>query len=147
MRGVCPNGVCIAIGDIDFFKKVNDTYGHEAGDEVLKQLAVLCSEYMSSHGIAARWGGEEFLFVFNNENLDEAGMNANELLSKIRNMTVKWNDIEIRVTMTIGVADVNTFISGEVTEAEIDDRINEAVSAADKKLYMGKSNGRNTVVV
>ena len=147
MRGVCPNGVCIAIGDIDFFKKVNDTYGHEAGDEVLKQLAVLCSEYMSSHGIAARWGGEEFLFVFNNENLDEAGMNANELLSKIRNMTVKWNDIEIKVTMTIGVADVNTFISGEVTEAEIDDRINEAVSAADKKLYMGKSNGRNTVVV
>ncbi len=147
MRGVCPNGVCIAIGDIDFFKKVNDTYGHEAGDEVLKQLAVLCSEYMSSHGIAARWGGEEFLFVFNNENLDEAGMNANALLSKIRNMTVKWNDIEIKVTMTIGVADVNTFISGEVTEAEIDDRINEAVSAADKKLYMGKSNGRNTVVV
>jgi len=147
MRGVCPNGVCIAIGDIDFFKKVNDTYGHEAGDEVLKQLAVLCSEYMSSHGIAARWGGEEFLFVFNNENLDEAGMNANELLSKIRNMTVKWNDIEIKVTMTIGVADVNTFISGEVTEAEIDDRINEAVSAADKKLYMGKSSGRNTVVV
>lgn len=147
MRGVCANGVCIAIGDIDFFKKVNDTYGHEAGDEVLKQLAVICSEYMSSHGIAARWGGEEFLFVFNNENLDEAGMNANELLSKIRAMTVKWNDIEIKVTMTIGVADVNTFINGEVTESEIDDRINEAVSAADKKLYMGKSSGRNTVVV
>ena len=147
MRGVCPTGVCIAIGDIDFFKQVNDTYGHEAGDEVLKQLAVLCSDYMSTHGIAARWGGEEFLFVFNNENLDEAGMHANELLSKIRNMTVKWNDVEIKVTMTIGVADVNTFVTGSVTEGEIDDRINEAVSAADKKLYMGKSGGRNTVVV
>lgn len=147
MRGVCENGVCIAIGDIDFFKTVNDTYGHEAGDEVLKQLASLCHEFMKEHGIAARWGGEEFLFVFNNENLDEAGMHANALLSKIRNMTVMWGDVEIKVTMTIGVADVNTFISGDVTEAEIDDRINEAVGAADKKLYMGKSGGRNTVVV
>jgi diguanylate cyclase (GGDEF)-like protein len=147
MRGVCENGICIAIGDIDFFKNVNDTYGHEAGDEVLKQLAVLCQEFMKDHGIAARWGGEEFLFVFNNENLDEAGVAANALLSKIRNLTVKWNDIEIKVTMTIGVADVNTFLSGSVTEAEIDDRINEAVGAADKKLYMGKSGGRNKVVV
>ena len=147
MRGVCEKGVCIAIGDIDFFKNVNDTYGHEAGDEVLKQLSVLCQEFMKDHGIAARWGGEEFLFVFNNENLDEAGVAANALLSKIRNLTVKWNDIEIKVTMTIGVADVNTFISGGVTEADIDDRINEAVGAADKKLYMGKSGGRNKVVV
>ena len=147
MNGACPNGVCIAIGDIDFFKNVNDTYGHEAGDEVLKQLAAVCSEYMEAHGVAARWGGEEFMFVFNNENLDQAGMAANALLSKIRAMTVKWKDVEINVTMTIGVADVNTFISGSVTEEEIDDRFSEAVSAADKKLYMGKAGGRNTVVV
>ena len=147
LRGVCENGVYIAIGDIDFFKNVNDTYGHEAGDEVLKQLAVLCQDFMKEHGIAARWGGEEFLFVFNNENLDEAGMAANALLSQIRNLTVKWNDVDIKITMTIGVADVNTFISGEVTEADVDDRINEAVSAADKKLYIGKSGGRNKVVV
>lgn len=147
MNGSCPNGVCIAIGDIDFFKKVNDTYGHEAGDEVLKQLASVCSGYMASHGVAARWGGEEFMFVFDNENLDQAGMEANELLSRIRHLTVKWNDVDLKVTMTIGVVDVNTFVSSGVTEEEIDDRISEAVSAADKKLYMGKANGRNTVVV
>ena len=147
MSGNCDNGVCVAIGDIDFFKTVNDTYGHEAGDEVLKQLASLCDEFMKPYGIAARWGGEEFLFVFNNMNIDEAGFAANNLLSKVRKMTVKWNDTEIKVTMTIGVADVNIFVKGDVTEDAIDDCINEAVSAADKKLYMGKTGGRNTVVV
>ncbi len=147
MSGNCDNGVCVAIGDIDFFKTVNDTYGHEAGDEVLKQLASLCDEFMKPYGIVARWGGEEFLFVFNNMNIDEAGFAANNLLSKVRKMTVKWNDTEIKVTMTIGVADVNIFVKGDVTENTIDDCINEAVSAADKKLYMGKTGGRNTVVV
>lgn len=147
MSGAYINGVCVAIGDIDFFKKVNDTYGHDAGDEVLKQLAAVCSDFMKDHGIAARWGGEEFMFVFNNENLDEAGVSANELLSKIREMTVNYNGTEIKVTMTIGVTDVNTFLGKGVTEGDIDDRINEAVYAADKKLYMGKANGRNTVVV
>jgi PleD family two-component response regulator len=80
-------------------------------------------------------------------NIDEAGFAANNLLSKVRKMTVKWNDTEIKVTMTIGVADVNIFVKGDVTEDAIDDCINEAVSAADKKLYMGKTGGRNTVVV
>ncbi len=147
MHGKYENGICVAMTDIDFFKQVNDRYGHDAGDAVLKQMAELFSGYMQKYGVAGRWGGEEFLLVFNNMNLDQAGISANELLDQVRNMTVNWHGTEIKITLTMGVTDINTFVSGTITEAEVDDRINEAIQAADRKLYMGKAKGRNTVVV
>lgn len=147
MHGKYENGICVAMTDIDFFKQVNDRYGHDAGDAVLKQMAELFSGYMRKQGVAGRWGGEEFLLVFNNMNLDQAGISANELLDQVRNMTVNWHGTEIKITLTMGVTDINTFVSGTITEAEVDDRINEAIQAADRKLYMGKAKGRNTVVI
>ncbi|MCR5391371.1 MAG: GGDEF domain-containing protein [Lachnospiraceae bacterium] len=135
-------GLCIAMGDIDFFKKVNDTYGHAAGDEVLITLAKLFEDYMKDHGIVARWGGEEFLFMFVNENLDEAGKEVFEILSKVRDLPIPWKDEVLHLTMTFGVSDV-----AMTSEDELLENIKSAIASADEKLYMGKQNGRNTVII
>lgn len=135
-------GLCIAMGDIDFFKKVNDTYGHAAGDEVLITLAKLFEDYMKDHGIVARWGGEEFLFMFVNENLDEAGKEVFDILSKVRDLPIPWKDEVLHLTMTFGVSDV-----AMTSEDELLENIKSAIASADEKLYMGKQNGRNTVII
>ncbi|MCR5210205.1 MAG: GGDEF domain-containing protein [Lachnospiraceae bacterium] len=141
------NGMCVAMGDIDFFKKVNDTYGHDAGDEVLRSVAAVFREYMSEHGSVARWGGEEFLFIFVNENLDTAGSEVFELLGKIRALPIEWNGEILKITMTFGVADVNIAPGDGDNENIIADNVREAITSADQKLYMGKKGGRNTVMI
>ena len=141
------NGMCVAMGDIDFFKKVNDTYGHDAGDEVLRAVAGVFKEYMAEHGSVARWGGEEFLFIFVNENLDTAGSEVFELLGKVRALPIEWNGETLKVTMTFGVADVNIAPGDGDNENVIADNVREAITAADQKLYMGKKGGRNTVMI
>ena len=125
----------IAIGDIDFFKKVNDTYGHEAGDVVLKKIADIIGNYMKKRGIVARWGGEEFLLVFEGINGDEAALALEDLRDRIAKTKIFYGEQELRVTMTFGIEEYDF-------KAGIDKIINEA----DKKLYMGKEAGRNRVV-
>ncbi len=125
----------LAIGDIDFFKKVNDTYGHEAGDAVLVQMSDLFREEMENEGFAARWGGEEFLFVYTNCNGDEAAMRLNDLRTKISHTTFKYNDTELKLTMTFGLEEYDF-------RSSVDDMVN----SADGKLYLGKTRGRNQVV-
>ena len=137
----------IAIGDIDHFKKINDTYGHDAGDEVLKSLAKLFDDYMSEFGIAIRWGGEEFLFVFDDVNLDDAFVALDRLRLKISTLEILWKGERIPVTMTFGLTDINVMLSSKDTDSDIENRIHEAIGDADKKLYMGKESGRNKVVI
>ncbi|MCR4689435.1 MAG: GGDEF domain-containing protein [Saccharofermentans sp.] len=144
MRGGFTTGLCVAIGDIDHFKHVNDTYGHEAGDEVLKSLAKLFEEYMSNYGIAVRWGGEEFVFVFDDINLDDAFVALDSLRHKISGLEIYWKDIKIPVTMTFGVTDVNV---NTASTDDIEKHIEQAIDEADKKLYIGKESGRNKVVI
>ena len=125
----------IAIGDIDFFKKVNDTYGHEAGDEVRRKVAEVLGSFMKKRGIVARWGGEEFLLVFEGINGDEAAAALEELRSAISKLKILYEDHVITVTMTFGVEEYD-FRAG----------IDKVIYEADKKLYMGKMAGRNRVV-
>ena len=125
----------ISIGDIDFFKKINDTYGHEAGDAILVQLSNIFREVMAEEGFAARWGGEEFLFVFTKENADMSAIKLNGLRTRIGQTTFKYNDVEMHLTMTFGLEEYDFHHS-------IDDLIN----SADKKLYLGKTTGRNQVI-
>lgn len=75
---------CVAIGDIDFFKVVNDTYGHECGDLVLQNIASIMRRHMHRIGTVARWGGEEFLLIFENMGLDTALESLNQLMNTIR---------------------------------------------------------------
>ncbi|HAG68986.1 MAG TPA: hypothetical protein DCL38_03320 [Lachnospiraceae bacterium] len=125
----------VAIGDIDFFKKVNDSRGHDCGDYVLKELSNLFEGFMDTKGYAARWGGEEFLFVFIHGNADYAYMELEKLRSTIEKMPLKFAEHEFRITMTFGLE-----------EHSIAQDIDDTIKRADEKLYMGKESGRNKVV-
>lgn len=126
---------CLAIADIDFFKKVNDTYGHEAGDEVLREVSKVLKLFMLERGRVARWGGEEFLFFFNNPNGDEVYLEVEELRSIISKTKITYNDVEIPITMTFGLQEYTSYQPLDYT-----------INNADKKLYQGKETGRNKVV-
>ena len=124
----------IAIGDIDFFKKVNDTYGHECGDAVLKNVSALLKQHMWHRGFAARWGGEEFLLVFENVDLTEARKQLELLMDKIHELDTLYEGQHVKVTMTFGLV------------CESDKDLHTILKEADGKLYIGKTNGRNQVV-
>lgn len=124
----------IVIADIDLFKKFNDEYGHECGDVVLRELSKIFVEFMVGKGKAARWGGEEFLFLFENMNGDETMVYVNKLLHQIRTARFNYNDLQLRATLTFGI------------EEHQGDDYEKTIRNADKKLYMGKQNGRNRVV-
>lgn len=124
----------VSIGDIDLFKRVNDTYGHDCGDLVLKAVADTLRDHMRTCGFVARWGGEEFLLVFDHMNLEEAEASLNELLVKIRMLEIPYDGNIVKLTMTFGVT------YGE----DIDEK--DLLCRADKLLYNGKQSGRNRVV-
>lgn len=126
--------LCVAIGDIDFFKKVNDTYGHACGDLVLKNVAAKLKEHMRICGFAARWGGEEFLLVFENTETEKAHGILTALLEDIRSMDCEYNGQHVKVTVTFGLAKAQT------------SDITQILKLADDRLYTGKNSGRNRIV-
>ena len=125
----------VAIGDIDYFKKVNDTYGHEAGDVVLKTVSKVMKQQLAGKGIVCRWGGEEFLLVFEGTDITGAEKKLFDILNEIRNLTISYEEQKIQVTMTFGVADGKEF-----------DNYEQLLREADERLYAGKAAGRNRVV-
>lgn len=128
---------CVAIGDIDFFKKVNDTYGHDCGDVVLTEVSKQLKVFMHGKGYAIRWGGEEFLLVFVNRNLAYVEAKMKELLDTIQKDSILYKEeCQVAVTMTFGIVE-----AGDEHE-DVDDLIVKA----DEKLYFGKQNGRNQIV-
>ena len=132
-----PNGqFSVAIADIDFFKKVNDTYGHNCGDYTLKELAALFMECAADKYKVCRWGGEEFCFFLPGMNIDEAGREMTDLNIAVKKKKLHFDDVTFSITITIGVEE-NDFQS---TMEQILDR-------ADRKLYMGKVGGRDRVVI
>lgn len=125
---------CVAIGDIDNFKKVNDTFGHDCGDVVLKNTAGILRRRMRDHGFAARWGGEEFLLVFQNMGLEEAGQILTDTLDDIRAWECKYDEVSFHVTMTFGLIQADT------------DNVTELLRRADEQLYIGKNHGKDQIV-
>lgn len=125
----------LAIGDIDFFKRVNDTYGHECGDEVLRSLAHLFDTEMHGIGAVARWGGEEFLFLFENMNGDEAKTALSDIQAKLNRLDISYEGQTHRVAMTFGLTEYDFHLS-------LDDNIR----LADDKLYQGKDSGRDRII-
>lgn len=125
----------LCICDIDFFKKVNDNYGHDIGDEVLKGISQIFMEETKRDGFAARWGGEEFLLLFPRCNGDNACMKIEQIRKKIKAMKVKKDNLEIGVTMTFGIAEYD-YING----------LNATIKEADEKLYLGKERGRDIII-
>ncbi len=122
--------------DIDYFKKINDKYGHGGGDEILKQFSKLLEKGMRETDLLARWGGEEFLVLTPFTDLKNAAIAAEKLRTIIELHTFMLAGQEVRITITCGVA-----------ELQSPNTIENALKLADKLLYKGKENGRNQVVV
>lgn len=125
---------CVAMGDIDFFKKFNDTYGHDCGDLVLREVARIFNENMIGKGFTVRWGGEEFLIIFEGMDLEKATKHLQTLRQKILDFTFDYQGQSLSVTMTFGLT------QGDSRE------IKDIVKEADNLLYMGKQSGRNRIV-
>lgn len=124
----------IVLADIDYFKSVNDTYGHHSGDIVLQNIAGLLKKHTSHNGYAIRWGGEEFMLVFENHTLEETLSCLHQLQTELREFVHTIEENEIYVTMTFGVACDATL------------KMEELIELADNKLYEGKSAGRNCII-
>ncbi len=126
----------ILLLDIDFFKKFNDTYGHQAGDAVLRYVADLLKKSIRSTDIAARYGGEELVVILTNTDNSEAYITADKICKKIASKLMKISDKqEVNVTVSIGVS----------TYPENGSDSTELIEHADKGLYFAKHNGRNQV--
>lgn len=129
------NEYSIAIFDIDDFKKVNDTYGHHAGDCVLKVVSNLIEENAKDDYIAVRWGGEEFILYMPQTNGDRAYEVLTALSKKISDTKVTFDEQNISVTVTVGMCTGNYLTNYE-----------SVIRQADDKLYYGKRHGKNCVV-
>lgn len=125
---------CVAIGDLDLFKSINDTYGHEAGDAVLERCAAIMADEMRVCGFACRWGGEEFLLVFEDTALEDADQKLTRMLARIRRTPIVTPREVIHVTMTVGVCEGG------------DELLDQTLRRADDLLYKGKEGGRDQVV-
>ncbi len=124
------------IVDLDFFKKVNDTYGHAVGDEVLKAISAIFQKAIRVTDLAARYGGEEFALMLPETVLEDALEFAEQIRRSIELTPVKTQSGEISATVSIGVA---TVPHSRIHSAK------ELIVAADKALYRAKKNGRNQV--
>lgn len=124
----------IVMCDIDWFKKINDSYGHDAGDFVLVTLSQLIGENIKDCGFASRWGGEEFLLVYQLK-YDAAIEKVRQIQQEIREHNFTYEDKTIKVTMTFGVE-----AAGDASSYY------QRILSADGNLYVGKNNGRNQIV-
>jgi diguanylate cyclase (GGDEF)-like protein len=127
----------ISVVDVDLFKKVNDTYGHLVGDEVLRQVAFQLRDHIRHPDIAGRYGGEEFLILLPNTVSAEAAEQAGRLCKYVRDTRVRVHDHVLSVTISIGVAQ---FRHGE-------DTWDTLLNRADNAMYEAKKAGRDGWVV
>lgn len=127
--------IVMAALDIDFFKVVNDTYGHEAGDIVLKKVASILKGRLRQSDLVARYGGEEFSIIAINMEAENAGNVFDGLRKMIEDVEIPWDGGSIQVTVSIGVC------------TKLKDSLEEMVRRTDALLYEAKQNGRNKVVV
>lgn len=127
--------LCVVLGDIDYFKRFNDTYGHDCGDQVLTLVGRTLKENLKNYGYPVRWGGEEFLLIIRGMDYNSAVELTEKILEDIRSATLTYKGQSLSITMTFGIVETSRYES-----------IDEVVKEADKLLYQGKEGGRNCVV-
>lgn len=125
----------LLFADIDFFKKINDTYGHAAGDDILINISNLLNTETREVDQVGRWGGEEFLLLLPETNIEGAVLHGNKIRELISAKPIIYDGQEIPITMSFGVS--------EYTE---DINIEKTIDQADQRLYIAKNSGRNKVV-
>lgn len=129
------NDLTFAIVDIDFFKRINDTYSHLCGDKILKEIAYILHEGFRKTDMVFRYGGEEFVIILTETNSEGAKIPLERVRAKVEESTFKFKEKEIKVTISIGFA-------SNVDDCE--DAV-ELFSFADEALYTAKENGRNQI--
>jgi diguanylate cyclase (GGDEF)-like protein len=127
----------ILLLDLDFFKRVNDTWGHPAGDAVLKNVASVANSTVRATDLVGRLGGEEFIILLPNTSLEAARKLAEKLRANLEHTPTPWEQTRITSTVSIGVAS---------TTASENRDFDHLYSHADKALYAAKEKGRNRVV-
>ncbi len=124
---------CAVICDIDFFKRINDSYGHEAGDLVLQRLSAFFSGFANEYMIVCRWGGEEFVLLLQ-ARLQTVYSLMEEMRRNIENTVIKFYNHDLKVTMSFGIA-----------ERQGEESLGAMIRRADHALYRAKESGRNQV--
>jgi diguanylate cyclase (GGDEF)-like protein len=126
----------VVLGDIDGFKQINDTRGHDAGDYVLVEVATVLRRVLRAQDMVARWGGEEFLFLLPETDLHGAGVVAEKIRVAVEQTELTFAGRKIRIAMTFGVAACTKSIT-----------VQDCIQRADRALYGGKERGKNRVVL
>ncbi len=134
-NGSGPHSMVMA--DIDYFKKVNDTYGHQVGDQVLQELAQMLSKGSRKGDFVGRYGGEEFCILLPNTSKDGAHKFCEKVRQELEQTAIKTSKGELNITISMGVSEVSS------NHKTMDDWL----GAADAALYQAKENGRNQTVV
>lgn len=132
-QGKPPVESFISVIDVDHFKKVNDAYGHEAGDIVLQELVSVMKHIFNDEDVY-RLGGEEFCIIINGH-YDEAYLKLNQLLLTVENYTFSANNLALNITISIGFS-----------EMKLNSSLSESLKLADQHLYSAKAQGRNCIV-
>jgi diguanylate cyclase (GGDEF)-like protein len=131
--------VAMMMLDLDHFKKINDTWGHQAGDKVLEALGKLIQQNQREHDVAFRYGGEEFLLFVSNISEENTVKVAERIRAQVEKLVIEWEGVAIPLTMSIGAL---------VIEPEkLNDALESYIEKADQNLYEAKETGRNKVVI
>jgi diguanylate cyclase (GGDEF)-like protein len=129
--------VTLIMFDIDHFKNVNDTYGHQAGDEVIRQTSRTLRRTIRKTDIAGRYGGEEFAVLLVDTSNENALILAERLRKRIEALTIEYEDMSIQFNISLGVSELNRDIKS----------YKDWIESADQALYYSKENGRNQTTV
>ena len=125
----------IVLADIDDFKMFNDDYGHDCGDEILMQVAGFLKKCLREQDHTSRWGGEEFLIVLPETNLEKSRMTIERIREQIAHQSFIYHDSKLSITLTFGLA-----------EFKGDETVANCIIRADKALRDGKRQGKNCIV-
>ena len=134
-RSVIVENFSLIVFDIDNFKKLNDAYGHDAGDVAIKQFTKIISGRVRSIDVVARWGGEEFVVGLVGANENDAYVIADDIRKKLAGSKFKWRGKKLHFT-----------ISGGVTSLDKTKTLEELFNAADRALYKAKRSGKNKII-
>ena len=138
LKSIEENNLSVIMLDIDYFKQINDTYGHTTGDIVLKKVAHKISSLLREDDLIFRYGGEEFFIILKNNTKEKAKTVAHKIIKSIENLKIySQNGEQITVTISGGLAHYNTKQK----------TLSELIKSADKALYKAKDSGRNQIII
>lgn len=127
--------LAIVVADLDNFKRINDTYGHTAGDKTLQVIANTFTKQVQDKGFIARYGGEEFVLIFSDQSKESLVKRLNVMREKISQLPFKFKNNKVSITISVGV-----------THIKPDDNVHIAFERADEALYKAKEQGKNQVI-